>query len=132
MVPPERRKAQSSDPGGDGAVDSFDQRASGGLSTEPRDSDSEFVSVSSISLPPRMRVDLEDAPFWKEVAAFAKMPQSALDPYFGKFVAVYNGNIVDSDVDEGELALRFYRTFGYVPVYIHEVGIEDNVIDLND
>ena len=90
------------------------------------------ILVEVSALPDMLREDIEDAPFWKEVVAFANMPQSALDPFFGRYVAIYKGDIVDSDVDEGELALRFYRTFGYVPVYIHKVGVEDNVIDLND
>lgn len=75
------------------------------------------------------REDIEDAPFWQEVAAFNQIPQSLVDEHYGKYIAVYGGNIVDSDVDEAELALRFYRTFGYVPVYIHKVGTEDGLID---
>ena len=55
-----------------------------------------------------------------------------IDEHYGKYVAVYGGNIVDSDPDEGELALRFYRTFGYVPVYIHKVGTEEGLIDTDD
>ena len=88
--------------------------------------------VNMADLPVLLREDLEDAPFWKEVVAFAQIPQSDLDPYYGKYVAIYEGNIVDSDTDEGELALRFYRTFGYVPVYIHKVGVEDGLIDVAD
>lgn len=79
--------------------------------------------------PPEGREDIEDAPFWEEVAAFHQIPQSVVDEHYGKYIAVYGGNIVDSDLDEGELALRFYRTFGYVPVYIHKVGTEDGLID---
>ena len=76
--------------------------------------------------------DLEHAPFWKEVAAFNQLPQPMIDDYYGQYVAVYQGNIVDSDPDEAELALRFYRTFGYVPVYIHKVGTEDGLIDTEE
>jgi hypothetical protein len=86
----------------------------------------------NISAMPWLREDLEDAPFWKEVSAFNQLPQSLVDEYYGKYVAVYRGNIVDSDDDEGELALRFYRTFGYVPVYIHKVGVEDGLVDTDD
>lgn len=86
----------------------------------------------NISAMPWLREDLEDAPFWKEVSAFNQLPQSQVDEYFGKYVAVYRGNIVDSDNDEGELALRFYRTFGYVPVYIHKVGTEDGLVDIDE
>jgi hypothetical protein len=133
MVPPEHRFTESSDqsipPSNDPAI------ASG--SDRPREEAAgESIGLSNpittVMLPDLLREDIEDAPFWKEVVAFANMPQTALDPYFGKFVAVYNGDIVDSDTDEGELALRFYRTFGYVPVYIHEVGVEDSVLDIND
>lgn len=76
--------------------------------------------------------DLDDAPFWREVEAFNQMPASMTDAYYGQYVAVYNGNIVDADRDEGELALRFYRTFGYVPVYIHKVGTEEGLIDAEE
>ena len=86
----------------------------------------------SISAMPWLREDLEDAPFWREVSAFNQLPQSLIDEYYGKYVAVYRANIVDSDEDEGELALRFYRTFGYVPVYIHKVGTEDGLVDIDD
>ncbi len=92
----------------------------------------QMVTIHLDSWPAVLREDIEDAPFWKEVVAFASLPQSALDPHFGKYVAVYGGNIVDSDHDEGALALRFWRTFGYVPVYIHKVGVEDALIDIND
>ena len=80
----------------------------------------------------QQRANLEDAPFWKEVAAFNSLPQMIIDNYYGKYVAVYQGNIVDADTDEGELALRFYRTFGYVPVYIHKVGTEEGLVDDGD
>jgi len=96
-------------------------------SRNPVDSD-HYVNMAD--LPMLLREDLEDAPFWKEVVAFSQIPQSDLDAFYGKYVAVYEGNIVDSDRDEGELALRFYRTFGYVPVYIHKVGVEDGLIDV--
>lgn len=76
--------------------------------------------------------DLDDAPFWSEVEAFNLLPQPMIDQYYGQYVAVYQGNIVDSDPDEGELALRFYRTFGYVPVYIHKVGVEDGLVNSED
>ena len=39
---------------------------------------------------------------------------------------------MDSDPDEAELALRFYRTWGYVSVYIHKVGTEEGLIDTDD
>lgn len=77
----------------------------------------------------RRRESLEEAPFWKEVTAFNQMPSYQVDQYYGQYVAVYGGNIVDADLDEAELALRFYRTWGYVPVYIHKVGTEEGLVD---
>jgi hypothetical protein len=93
--------------------------------------DMETASVSFASMP-WLREDIEDAPFWKEVTAFNRLPQSMIDEHYGRYVAVYQGNIVDSDTDEGELALRFYRTFGYVPVYIHKVGTEEGLVETED
>jgi len=81
---------------------------------------------------PSAPLERDEAPFWKEVAAFSQMPQSQIDQYYGQYVAVYQGNIVDSDYDEAELALRFYRTFGYVSVYIHQVGIEEGLVEVED
>lgn len=80
----------------------------------------------------RRRSRLEEAPFWKEVAAFNQMSQHQIDQYYGQYVAVYEGNIVASDVDEAELALRFYRTWGYVPVYIHRVGTEEGLVEADE
>jgi hypothetical protein len=81
---------------------------------------------------PRKRSDLEDVNFWNEVRAYANISNLARERYAGLYVAVYNGDIVDSDPDEAVLAERFYRTFGYVPVLIHAVGVEDGVIDQLD
>ncbi len=80
----------------------------------------------------RRRDSLEDAPFWKEVTAFNQMSQYQIDQYYGQYVAVYQGSIVDADFDEAELALRFYRTWGYVPVYIHKVGTEEGLVEADD
>jgi len=78
---------------------------------------------------PLRRSQLDDATFWNEVRAYAKIPNTSRERYDGQYVAVYNGDIVDHDVEEATLAERFYRTFGYVPVLIHKVGVEDSVID---
>ena len=97
--------------------------------TEPPSDSPRGPENLTIPLSTRHREDLEKAPFWKEVAAFRQMPRSAFDRYDGQYVAVYGGVIVDADPDEGKLALRFYRDFGYVPVYIHKVGTEEPLID---
>lgn len=96
---------------------------------EGNEQDTIDVNITSV---PWAREDIEDAPFWKEVSAFNQLPQSLIDEYYGKYIAVYQGNIVDSDVDDAELARRFYCTFGYVPVYIHKVGVEDGLVDADE
>ena len=96
----------------------------------PTPASAEPTVAGGLGYPSLLTEDLEDAPFWKEVVAFAHFSPSELEPHQGKFIAVYQGSIVDSDADEAELALRFYRVFGYVPVYIHAVGLEDDVIDV--
>ncbi len=100
----------------------------------PRADAPEDEAAEQVVMPagPLGREDLEDAPFWKEVSAFNQMGQQLVDEYYGQYVAVYRGDIVDADPDEGELALRFYRTFGYVPVYIHKVGTEEGLVDEDD
>jgi hypothetical protein len=80
-------------------------------------------------IPPLKSAELDDVTFWNEVRAYASIPNTARERYAGKYVAVYHGDIVDSDAEEVSLVERFYRTFGYVPVLIHKVGIEDGVID---
>lgn len=111
-------------------IDPITQQSQTERVTIDTDSDKHVdVNVSNV---PWLREDIEEAPFWKEVSAFNQLPQTMIDEFYGRYVAVYQGNIVDSDTDEGELALRFYRTFGYVPVYIHKVGTEDGLVDTDD
>ncbi|MEM2961307.1 MAG: hypothetical protein QXU67_06845 [Candidatus Bathyarchaeia archaeon] len=46
------------------------------------------------------------------------------DPsYRGKYVAVFQGNIVGCDGNKGRLAKAVYEKYGYVPVYIDMVAI---------
>jgi hypothetical protein len=54
----------------------------------------------------------------REYRAFLRMLPGLLPTYRGKYVAVHNGQVVDSDDDEIALALRIYRQHGYVPIHI--------------
>jgi len=83
------------------------------------------------ALPSSIREDIEDAPFWKEVVAFAHIPQKRLDRYNGQYIAIFKGDIVDNDRSEAHLAKRFYLTHGFVPVYIHKVGVEEALLDID-
>ena len=65
--------------------------------------------------------------WYAEKAAFEKMLPDLLPMYLGKWVAVYQGNIVDSDAKIGELIWRVERTLGDKPFYAGEVLEEPRV-----
>jgi len=66
--------------------------------------------------------------FKKEKRAFLSMKENLNKQYVGKYVAVYRGNVVDSDIDESALICRFYKTHGKVPVYIDKVEEKKKVL----
>jgi hypothetical protein len=62
-----------------------------------------------------------EAKFASERQAFWAMHSQLLPMYEGKYVAVLNGQVVDSDVDERTLVQRVYQKFGYQPMYVQLV-----------
>jgi hypothetical protein len=54
----------------------------------------------------------------REQRAFVRMLPALLAKYRGKFVAVHDEQVVDSDDDLIALALRVYAKHGYVPIYM--------------
>jgi Family of unknown function (DUF5678) len=62
-----------------------------------------------------------DAKFACERQAFWAMHAQLLSMYEGKYVAVLDGQVVDSDVDERALVQRVYQKFGYQPMYVQLV-----------
>lgn len=60
---------------------------------------------------------------WEENRrAFWRMHSELLAKgYEGKWVAVYQGKVVDADEEERVLLKRVREKFGYVPVYIQRV-----------
>jgi hypothetical protein len=62
-----------------------------------------------------------EAQFAGERQAFWAMHAQLLPMYEGKYVAVLNGQVVDSDVDERALVQRVYQKFGYQPMYVQLV-----------
>jgi hypothetical protein len=65
---------------------------------------------------------LHDVEFQRQKEAFNNIPPAILEPYQGRFVAVRNGEIVDSDIDLATLTGRFFHQYGDVPVFITKVG----------
>jgi hypothetical protein len=54
----------------------------------------------------------------REYQAFLRLLPELLATHKGKFVAVHNGEVVDSDADEVALILRVQAKVGYVPLHV--------------
>lgn len=65
---------------------------------------------------------------WKkwheERRAFLRLRPRLLRTHLGKYVAIHEGKVVDSGKHQIALALRVYRRFGYVPIYVGQVSVE--------
>jgi len=57
-----------------------------------------------------------------EIAAFESMHANLKEQYLGQFVAIHNGEVIDSDVDFEAVFLRVQARLGHVPVLIRRVG----------
>lgn len=69
----------------------------------------------------RQAVRLDPDPLEAEERAFSKKLPSLLRRYKGRFVAMYRGRVIGSDLDDEELGRRMYKRFGEVPFYIAKV-----------
>jgi len=56
--------------------------------------------------------------------AFFRLLPNLLSSHRGRFVAVYQGNIVAEGCDQVEVAAQAYERVGYVPVYVGRVSVE--------
>lgn len=70
------------------------------------------------------KVNSHEAQFLDEVAAFERLKKSLETEYWGKFVSIVGGKVVDADFDETQLVMRVYQKFGYVPMYMRQIGTE--------
>ena len=59
--------------------------------------------------------------FAAERRAFWAMHAQLLKAYEGKYVAILNAKVVDSDEEKSALAQHLYRRFGYQPIYVQLV-----------
>ena len=57
----------------------------------------------------------------QEQAAFERMKPELLKTHKGKWVAIHNGELVDSDDDDKTLAKRVYGKFGYRTILMTQV-----------
>ncbi len=53
---------------------------------------------------------------------FWAMREQLLARYEGQYVAVYEGRVVDHDIDKITLGQRVYKQFGYRPIYVQLVS----------
>jgi hypothetical protein len=54
----------------------------------------------------------------REHLAFLRLLPSLLETHRGKYVAVHDGQVVDSGDDELALASRVWARYGYVPIHV--------------
>jgi predicted DNA-binding protein len=67
---------------------------------------------------------LEEQRLEAEIQAFERMHPQLVKQYLGQFVAVHEGQMVDTDVDFETLFLRLEKYLGDVPVLIRLVSAE--------
>lgn len=77
-------------------------------------------------------LDTTEKTFQSEKNSFAKLKDGLLNDtnYLNKFVAVVGGKIVDSDNDDGVLAQRVYRKFGYISLFIGKIEHGEETLDV--
>lgn len=68
----------------------------------------------------RGQADLEA--FEREREAYERLEPELLTLYKGQYVAIREGQVVDSDPDEMALVRRVYEKLGYGPMYVRKVG----------
>src|SRR5713101_6528333 len=59
-----------------------------------------------------------DPKFVREEDAFQQLLPELLKSHRGKYVAVHEEQVVDAGDDQIELALRAYKRYGYIPIYV--------------
>ena len=60
----------------------------------------------------------------QERSAYWRLLPTLVSEYRDQYVAIHEGQVVDSGASQVELALRVYRRFGYVPIYVGLVSDE--------
>ena len=91
-------------------------------------------TCSSITVPDRSyiaEISLDKQISLNEIAwekiLFSKKKKELLNnsEFYGKYVAVKNGEIIDSDVDQDSLLKRVYKKLGYVQILIEKIEKEE-------
>ena len=56
-----------------------------------------------------------------EQDAFAQLHPQLVEQYFGQYVAIHNGCLIDSDFDDLTLHLRLRQKYGQMPILLRKV-----------
>lgn len=72
---------------------------------------------------PEVGVFVAGASKWEqERSAYWRLLPTLVSKYRDQYVAIHEGQVVDSGANQVEVALRAYRRFGYVPIYVGRVS----------
>ena len=77
--------------------------------------------MSETAVQPPLAVDLPAPELPKgerEYQAFQRLLPQLLTTHHGKYVAIHDGQVVDSDTDDVALILRVQAKVGYVPIHV--------------
>jgi hypothetical protein len=77
--------------------------------------------VSQTTVPHAFAVDLPARELTKgerEFQAFLRLLPKLLATHRGKYVAIHDGQVVDTDTDDVALILRVQAKVGYVPIHV--------------
>jgi hypothetical protein len=81
--------------------------------------------MTSLATLPAPSLPTPPADKWRaEQQAFRRLLPELLKTHRGQYVAVHEGQVVDSGPDKLALAGRAYARFGYVPIYVSLVSDE--------
>lgn len=64
----------------------------------------------------------------REYQAFLRLLPQLLETHRGKYVAIHNEQVVDSDTDDVALILRVQAKVGYVPIHVGLVTDVQSVV----
>lgn len=74
------------------------------------------------TLSPKLSYEEYNRQFEIQCALFEQMRNQLLEKYEGKYVAFYEGNVLDCDDSDRELVIRIRRMYDYdLPIYIQQV-----------
>ena len=78
--------------------------------------------ASATAKPPELSYEEYNRQFEIQCDLFEQMRDQLLERYEGKYVAFYEGEVLDLDDDERELVTRLFDTYGHnLPIYIQRV-----------